>query len=318
MIYCGDCREILRSLDSAQAQVCITSPPYWGLRTYSLPPFVWGGDAECEHQWGAPLPPDRSRGTFRRNKVIAIGTAEARRMLNDASRGRFCLHCGAWLGSLGLEPTPELYVEHLVEVLRLVRRVLCPDGVLWLNIGDSFCGRSLAARHPGASESGRSTLKVKDLCLIPARVALALQADGWWIRSDIVWHKPNPMPESVRDRPARAHEYVLLCSASKRYFYDKKGDIEQSRSRHSVWSVATRPSTGAHFAVFPETLVEPMILVSSREGDIVLDPFCGSGTVCAVAKRLRRRWIGIDANPEYCQMAISRIAAADEQMTFEL
>jgi DNA modification methylase len=189
MVFLGDARDVLAELPAASVDCCVTSPPYWGLRDYHLLPAAWGGDPECRHRWaGAPT---------------------------DA-----CRRCGAWLGSLGLEPNPQLYVEHMVEVMRGVRRLLKPGGTLWLNLGDSYAGNG--------ARSGRvnSGLKVKDLAGIPWRVAFALQADGWYLRSDIVWAKSNPMPESVRDRPTRAHEYLFLLSAKPRYFYDADAVME--------------------------------------------------------------------------------------------
>lgn len=197
----GDCREILRSLDAESVQTCITSPPYWGLRDYGIQPSVWGGDPACDHEWG--------------------------------KQGQFCQICGAWAGAFGLEPTYQLYVDHAVEVFREVWRVLRPDGTLWLNLGDSYnaAGRVRHGTRIGCKQATNrgsaigihpsdATLKPKDLVGIPWRVAFALQADGWWLRSEIIWSKPNPMVESVRDRPTKAHEQVFLLAKSERYFYD--------------------------------------------------------------------------------------------------
>lgn len=260
-------------------------------------------------------------------------------------------------GQIGLEPTPDEYVAQLVQVFREVRRVLKEDGTLWLNLGDSYTSmlRSGREESPGVGAtqamrpvrtavkwgSGGGTnfhwsipafgaeLKQKDLMGIPWRVAFALQADGWYLRSDIIWHKPNPMPESVTDRPTKAHEYLFLLTKSQRYYYDAKAISEisatewtidsakrrqrvlatggaisggtgelvsagTSRNRRSVWTVPTMPFSGAHFATMPEKLVEPCILAGSRMGGLVLDPFIGSGTVGVVAARLGRRWVGTD------------------------
>jgi DNA modification methylase len=325
----GDAGEILRSLPAEIARTCVTSPPYWGLRDY-------GVDAQ-----------------------------------------------------IGLEVTPEAYVTRLVEVMREVRRVLADDGTLWLNLGDSYIGgydrgpicRSTLQGGQANQEASRATpahkrpgsnLKPKDLVGVPWRVAFALQADGWWLRSDIVWAKPNPMPESVTDRPTKAHEYVFLLAKSERYFYDAeaiheprvcadeaavagwesgpcdhsalghardKGNAKtfrggqyvggnkfqnshatardshgnkpatrEGRNRRTVWTIATQPFAEAHFATFPEALVEPCVLAGSAPGDLVVDPFAGSGTVGVVALRQGRRFLGIELSPAYCKMARHRIA----------
>jgi len=228
-IKVGDSREMLRGMGDESVQCCVTSPPYWGLRDYGLPASVWCGGRGCEHEWGEYERPGMSGGTA--SEKVQIKGADNFQIVAPSTQA-FCQLCGAWRGSLGLEPTPELYVEHLVEIFREVRRVLRDDGVLWLNLGDSY-----ASSPPGnkgnwtpkqASNAGsldhKGTLapglKPKDLVGIPWRVAFALQADGWWLRSDIIWHKPNCMPESVTDRPTKAHEYVFLLSKSARYFYD--------------------------------------------------------------------------------------------------
>jgi site-specific DNA-methyltransferase (adenine-specific) len=245
----------------------------------------------------------------------------------------------------------------MVEVFREVRRVLREDGTLWLNLGDSYAGNATsggqnkndggpAVRVSGVPTKTGDNLKPKDLVGIPWRVALALQADGWYLRQDIIWHKPNPMPESVTDRCTKAHEYVFLMAKSERYYYDaeavseaskypednrkarqKASDYESmmgnsgqiravinpkgarsylTRNRRSVWTVTTKPYGGAHFAVMPPDLVKPCILAGCPEGGVVLDPFMGSGTVAAVAQDAGRRAIGIELNPEYCKLIAKR------------
>lgn len=291
--YVGDCRALLAQLPEACVQTCVTSPPYWGLRDY--------GHA----------------------------------------------------GQLGLEATPELYVAAMVDVFRGVRRALRDDGTLWLNLGDSYAsgpsggtGQQSTSTLGGSKESQaefrKSTkhkripdgLKHKDLVGIPWMVAFALRADGWYLRSDIIWHKPNPMPESVRDRPTKAHEYIFLLSKSGTYLYDANAASERAtwrgqkrnktgpvaaampgapthkglraldanppatRNQRSVWTVATQPYAGAHFATFPPRLIEPCILAGSRPGDVVLDPFFGSGTTGMVAQQHGRRYIGFDLGYE--------------------
>ena len=295
----GDCRDTIRDLKAQglRVQCCVTSPPYFGLRDYGNP------------------------------------------------------------GQIGLEKTPELYVQTLVEVFDCVRDLLADDGVLWLNLGDSYAGAGYSnhANTGGAqlADGGKQRhlsktgMKNKDLMGMPWRVAFALQAAGWYLRQDIIWHKPNPMPESVTDRCTKAHEYLFLLTKSQRYYWDAEamqedavsdhpsgngsagrqggaehmpmsggaGTQEQwtpggKRNRRSVWTVPTQPYSGAHFAVFPPALIEPCILAGSRPGDLVLDPFMGSGTTAQVAQALGRQWIGCELNTEYAPLQQARTAQA--------
>jgi len=273
--------------------------------------------------------------------------------------GKTCNKCGAVRADkqIGLEPTPEAYVAVMVEVFREVRRVLRRDGTLWLNLGDSYAGYhgSKGTDIPASATNGwtngtnenartstanRNGLKQKDLIGIPWRVAFALQADGWYLRQDIIWAKPNPMPESVTDRCTKAHEYLFLLSRSPRYHYDAEAIAEAAaypddgvrvatpknaalgliattpygepsnngtRNRRSVWTVATQPFKEAHFATFPPDLIEPCILAGCPKGGVVLDPFGGAGTTGLVADRLQRSAILIELNPAYLELAASRI-----------
>jgi DNA modification methylase len=212
---------------------CVTSPPYWGLRDYGTPPQVWGGDPDCRHRWGA----EGKSAQRLRNGVGSDTAKQAVPITLHPRTGAFCARCGAWRGSLGLEPTYQLYVDHLVEVLREVRRVLRPDGTLWLVIGDCYATGGGKAKKPGGRGQGerwenygppgtqpnrmpQPGLKPKDLVGIPWRVAFALQDEGWWLRRDQVWHKPNPMPESIKDRCTSGHEYLFHLSKSARYYFD--------------------------------------------------------------------------------------------------
>jgi DNA modification methylase len=315
----GDCREIMRRWkeQGIKAQTCVTSPPYYGLRDYG-------------HE-----------------------------------------------GQLGLEETPEQYITAMVEVFRCVWDVLEDDGTLWLNIGDSYVGAMSQHKDSGSfgdtsciskktqsgiPETGRiernrllreNGLKQKDLIGIPWMLAFALRADGWYLRQDIIWHKPNPMPESVQDRCTKAHEYIFLMSKSQKYYYDHEamqeradrpegpGNIthayqngaiyglpekascqsgllnigaRETRNKRSVWTVSTKPYAGAHFAVFPSDLIEPCILAGAPAGGIVLDPFMGSGTTAQVAQNLGRQYIGCELNPDYCQL--QNIRTAQQSLDF--
>jgi DNA modification methylase len=264
-------------------------------------------------------------------------------------------------GQIGLEQTPEQYIAAMVEVFRCVWNVLADDGTLWVNIGDSY-NNFRSQMGPGQAVHGRNKLngkpdvlskkrgidglKEKDLIGIPWMLAFALRADGWYLRQDIIWHKPNPMPESVRDRCTKAHEYIFLLSKSERYYFDShaiaepaqhfgkdnrsgkgniryegkrtEGDakangqqsfvtINETRNKRSVWTVTTKPYKGAHFATFPPDLIEPCILAGSRQGDTVLDPFMGSGTTAAIAKQHGRQYLGCELNPEYEPLQRERI-----------
>lgn len=221
-------------------------------------------------------------------------------------------------GQIGAEDDPRQYIQRLVGVFEQVRRVLAEDGTLWLNIGDSYTSGNREYRAPDKKNPIRAMsyraptpagLKPKDLVGIPWRLALALQEAGWYLRSDIVWEKPNCMPESVRDRPTRAHEYIFLLTKSLKYYYDYETARGPSgRNRRTVWSIPTEPFCGAHFATFPPKLVENCILPATMPGDWVIDPFFGAGTVGVVCKQHNRKYIGIELNPDYVQMAIERIA----------
>lgn len=227
-------------------------------------------------------------------------------------------------GQIGLEPTLDQFLSHLVNVFSEVKRVLRDDGTLWLNIGDSYTSGNRGYRAPDKKNPARAMsvrpdtpegLKPKDLIGVPWRLAFELQKNGWYLRSDIVWHKPNAMPESVKDRPTRSHEYLFLLSKSERYHYDHKAVLEENgRNRRSVWNVNTQPFSGAHFATFPPKLIEPCILASTRPGDFVLDPFFGSGTVGVVSRELERRYVGVELNPEYIAIASDRLRTDENRI----
>lgn len=370
-IRTGDCLEILRTLEAESVNCCVTSPPYWGLRDYGT--GTWeGGDPECDHKNPAIGKPTWGPGSTGSSTLRGKPTNDSHS--REGFKGCECPRCGARRidSQLGLEPTPEEYVGRMVEVFREVRRVLREDGTMWLNLGDSYAGswgaqsrgensqlanRSVSSQqilaapqrvNTGSWVAAHPTIKPKDLIGIPWMVAFALRTDGWYLRSDIIWHKPNPMPESVTDRPTKSHEYLFLLSKSQRYYYDAEA-IEESvtdatldryksgyngfmsrvqqaspvdtrtqgmdsaathltktRNKRSVWTIPTQPYPKAHFATFPEKLVEPCILAGCPEEGTVLDPFLGSGTTALVAHRLGRNCIGIELNPEYVALAEER------------
>jgi DNA modification methylase len=290
-ILLGDARRVLQDLPSESVQTIVTSPPYFGLRDYGKE------------------------------------------------------------GQIGLEETPTDYINALVDVFREAKRVLREDGTLWLNLGDTYAGRALR---------GGGGLRDKNLNGIPWRVAFALQADGWNLRQDIIWSKPNPMPEPVLDRCTKAHEYIFLMSKSTKYFYDIDairepwkdnardiqrakdkhpgyqgkhskgygsagsstgqviGDPDKGRNKRSVWSVTCHGFPGAHFATYPPELIRPCILAGSKPGDVVLDPFNGSGTTGYVALQEARRYLGIELNPEYVEIAVNRIKGLQIQETLDI
>ena len=229
-------------------------------------------------------------------------------------------------GQIGLEAALTQYLNRLVAVFNEVRRVLRSDGVFWLNIGDGYTSGNRGWRAPDKKNPARAMsvrpdtpegLKTKDLIGVPWRLAFALQEDGWYLRSDIIWNKPNAMPESVKDRPTRSHEYIFMLTKSEKYFYDYEAGSEMSggkpRNRRTVWDINTLPFPEAHFATFPPALIEPCILSSSRPGDFVLDPFLGSGTVGVVCRQTQRRFVGIELNPEYLSIARRRIRSEGQQ-----
>ena len=224
-------------------------------------------------------------------------------------------------GQIGLEPTLAAYLHKLVSIFAEARRLLKPDGILWLNVGDGYTSGNRRWRAPDKKNPNRAMsvrpdnppdLKDKDLLGVPWRLAFALEADGWFLRSDIIWHKPNAMPESVKDRPTRAHEYVFMLTKSQKYAFYADAVLEEAedggtRNRRTVWSINTSPANGAHIASFPEALVEPCLLASTVPGDFVLDPFFGCGTVGLVCRRLGRQFVGIELNPKYVDQAMASL-----------
>lgn len=351
----GDCRETMRrwAQEGVKVQTCVTSPPYYGLRDYGTGKWV-GGDPSCSHKRDSKF--SEATITGHKNMAGAVG---------DGIYKSVCPKCGAVREDLqlGLEETPEEYIANMVDVFRCVKDILADDGTLWVNIGDSYAHNVKEHNTKSAKQvSNRGTeqwvtpdrnfdesgIKTKDLIGIPWMLAFALRADGWYLRQDIIWHKPNPMPESVQDRCTKAHEYIFLLSKSPKYYYDIDSIKEEATStdesnrnrdetklnntpgrtkmaglttnhyetknKRSVWSVPVKPYEGAHFAVFPSDLIEPCILAGAPVGGIVLDPFMGSGTTAQVAQNLGRKYMGCELNPEYKPLQDKRLS----QLSLEL
>lgn len=257
-LHCGDVLAELGTVADRSWHCVVTSPPYWGLRDYGIAGSVWGGDPGCEHEWVTHEKP--SCGVREPTPGTLGKMSEASKQHKSDSRpplkSLFCSKCGAWRGCLGLEPTVELYVEHMVMVFREVHRVLRDDGTLWLNIGDSYAGsgKGIGGSHGKVvftdddivkTDWSKTGLKPTDMCMVPARLALALQADGWFLRSDIIWEKKNPMPESVRSRPSKSHEYIYLLAKSQRYFFDAEAIRERGvTTRPELLEFGPRPDIG--------------------------------------------------------------------------
>jgi len=338
----GDCREIMKRWidEGVKIQTCITSPPYYGLRDYGT--ATWeGGDVNCDHK-------EYLGGHGEASKLQTKNKGTQQYNYRD-----ICKKCGAKRidNQIGLEQTPKEYIENMVDVFNHVKELLSDDGTLWVNIGDSYSsgGRTSTTNQSlrGNTEYGVTRppviqgIKPKDLIGIPWMLAFALREAGWYLRQDIIWHKPNPMPESVTDRCTKSHEYIFLLSKSPQYYFDHlaikeqgvtpagtkgaKGSVERQnqfgvnarppeykiydgmRNKRDVWTVNVRPYKGAHFATYPTALIEPCIKAGSRINDIVFDPFMGSGTTAQVAKQLGRQYLGCELNKEYEKLQQERI-----------
>lgn len=276
-LYNHSCHSMPELADDS-IQCCVTSPPYWGLRKYKgEQDLIWGGDKECLHEWGKEL--KRNTGTLGNNLDTLVGSQTAGIAKQANTLGQICSPCGAWRGAYGLEPSVDMYVQHTVEILREIRRVLRNDGVVFWNIGDSYAGSGqgwskdtnskqmtnrgaslayadahLYQKPPGYIASKNGDIKAKDLCLIPFRVAISAQADGWWVRSVIIWNKPNPMPESVTDRPTESHEYILMLTKSAKYYWDMEAVREEYTEPSNRWGGDNmRKSSHKYIDTFEET-----------------------------------------------------------------
>ena len=322
-IYHGHVIDVLRSLPAESVNCVITSPPYWNLRDYGTEDQVWGGNPDCPHRWEVYRKTKVSQGYSDKSTLGGFTNPETkgREMAKgETPRESYFCPCGAWKGEFGQEPSFELYVKHSVLIFNEVQRVLRKDGTLWLNLGDTFHNANLVG--------------------IPWRVAFALQEQGWILRSDIIWHK-NGMPEAVKNRPTKAHEYLYLLAKSPQYYYGfedvkekavypagtraAKGSATRAgvkgvnarppecaiysglRNLRDVWSIHTEPTPEAHYATFPEKLVEPCVKAGCPLGGVILDPFAGTGTVGRVARKHGREFIGIELNLESVKIAANRL-----------
>lgn len=332
ILYNGNVLDILKQLPNESIDTVITSPPYWGLRFYGEEAnTVWGGNPDCKHEW-----------------------------VNG-----FCEKCGAWYGQLGLEPTFEMYLEHLWQIFDEIWRILKPTGTVWVNLGDTYNGNKKGKTDKKVGEYLKETqrylvkpvtknVKQKSLLMIPARFAIGMIDRGWILRNVIIWHKPNAMPESVKDRFTEDFEYIFFFVKQKKYYFKQilepfndatlkrinyafnksKSDIQSAvkstgqrkfaenvkkgkllgRNKRTVWNIATKPLKEAHFAPFPPDIPEICIRAGCPEDGIVLDPFMGSGTTAYVAEQLGRKWIGVEINPEYCEIAKRRLSKVQQKL----
>jgi DNA modification methylase len=330
----GNCIDIMQRWidEGVKVNMCVTSPPYYGLRDYGT--ATWeGGNPNCNHK-GAKINPLKVGG-FTGKRLRKENGSENEKYLSFKN---VCPDCNAIKkdNQLGLEETPKQYIDNMVRVFRLVRELLTDDGTLWVNIGDSYSshkdcksiGQTLAkgtsrenahVMNKGISRVRDSKmlksqgLKNKDLIGIPWMLAFALREDGWYLRQDIIWHKPNPMPESVRDRCTKSHEYIFLLSKSPKYYFDNESIKEnaihsnEKRNKRDVWSVNVKPYKGAHFATFPMELIEPCIKAGCPDGGVVLDPFMGSGTTAQVAFINNKQYLGCELNLDYKNLQQERI-----------
>lgn len=361
-IHNTDALSGLKKLPDESIDMVITSPPYWGLRDYGKETHsIWGKDKNCSHKWETTIVKKKSGGSPTAqvwNHQKGIG--------QYVSKSNKCLKCGAWKGQLGLEPDFGEYTKHLLSIFDEIKRVLKKDGTCWVNIGDTYGGSGLGISIKGHNKGKNSILPndmsylpksvhikgrwSKCLLAIPERFALGMIDRGWILRNKIIWHKPNHMPTSVKDRFANSWEYLFFFSKSRKYNFDldavrephksesikrtnrnwnghreplssfaqmeiqkmchpkgkNLGDAIKTLSTNDFWIINNQPFKGAHFAVFPEKLIERPIK-TTRKDAIILDPFMGSGTTAVVTKRLGRNFIGFDPNPEYVKIAERRI-----------
>ena len=359
MILQGDALTKLKELKEKSVNMVMTSPPYWALRDYgSDVETIWDGDENCKHEFEVK---ERRLhgGTMKEDFGCSRGTRE---MTDWKTKDGFCQKCGAWKGQLGLEPTFDLYIKHLCDIFDEVKRVLRDDGTCWVNLGDTYYSKSGGKfqndnisnkqRNDASGISKANKLKEgkeleqKNLTLIPFRFAIEMQNRGWILRNVIIWHKPNCMPSSVKDRFTVDFEYIFFFSKKKKYYFEQQlepvklqsihrtkykweghrekmsayegMDIKnmckgEGRNKRAVWEIKPKGFKEAHFAVYPEKLCETPIKAGCPKDGIVLDPFFGAGTTGLVALKQGKKFIGIELNPEYIEIAKKRLAPYKEQ-----
>lgn len=338
-------------IEDKSVQLIATSPPYYSLRRYSIPDVIIGGDKNCKHEWEKHE--KKPAGGSGKKSIIGGNQDDFSNMRDGSYFSNFCIHCNAWQGQYGLEPDYKLYVEHTRLWVKEAWRVLKDDGVFFLNIADSYSTQSggMAQGEYGklGAQLGDSVGIIKQpkinnyqskcQLLIPHRVAMALIDDGWILRNTIIWHKPNGMPESCQDRLSKKYEYIFMFVKNQRYYFNLDAVREKYKEYPSevqhpcsardrimggnlkgknpgdVWSINTQPSPEKHFAMYPEKLVERMILCSTKAGDVVLDPFAGSATTLRVADRLNRIGQGIDLG--YQDIQTRRLANIQKELCYE-
>lgn len=380
IIY-GNAIDVLKTISSGSIDMCITSPPYWALRDYQTEQQIWDGDENCKHEWGAKIIHKLRTSA---GEHVTVGSNLNEYQPRQIQQGNFCIECGAWYGSLGLEPSFELYIKHLCDIFDEVKRVLRKTGTCWVNLGDTYAGsgcgtndyrteksKSIQGKGKNAQlyKKGGIAQKIKDiqskcLCLIPFRLAIEMVNRGWILRNVIIWQKPNCMPSSAKDRFTVDFEYLFFFVKNKKYYFEtqcepmlgNEYDInrmksgrkeykgkwsgygeevakfrsprvrtqrkswdskriqsafvasgELGRNKRCVWIIPTFPFPEAHFAVYPEALIETPIKAGCPKEGVVLDPFIGSGTTAVVSKKLGRNFIGIELNPKYIDIAKKRL-----------
>ena len=354
-----DVRAGLQKLDDNSIDMSITSPPYWGLRSYSESETIWDGDNTCEHEWCKTIKNpkyDNRDPDTKKSQGATVGSSVSSENWAKGDLGVFCSKCGVWRGQLGLEPTSDLYIKHLCDIYDGVKRVLKNTGTCWVVIGDTYGGSGTGQKDTGkhgyspdvmATMKGKPTTNMlsKSLVMIPYRFAIEMVNRGWVLRNTIIWTKPNAMPTSAKDRFTVDFEYLFFFAKNKKYYFEQqfepytksmnrwggetlKADGESTwdggtgqdtyrnrnmrpnskgKNKRTTWTINTKPFPEAHFAVYPEELIETPIKACCPRDGIVLDPFLGSGTTAVVAKKLHRNFIGFEISKEYCKIAEKRL-----------
>ena len=345
-VYKGNSLEVLKTFPDESLDMCITSPPYWGLRDYGTDGQVWGGDENCKHDF------DKSKRKLHSGTNSDKGLPHHKNasIVDWEVEDVICNKCGAWKGELGLEPTPEMFINNLCDIFDEIKRCLRPHGTCWVNLGDSYCRtqneqvnqKGINAKYQYNYKHNKNygdLYKPKSLVQIPSRFAIEMTNRGWILRNELIWHKPSCMPASVTDRFTVDFEKLFFFTKNKKYYFkqqleksthdakertikgtgmrpdemkrDRKGGTAGTgtlgRNKRTVWSISTAKFVGAHFAVYPPELIESPINAGCPEGGVVLDPFFGSGTTAEVAMKQDKNWVGIDLNDDYIKISDKRL-----------